>query len=75
MAVLGLREPLDEEEEDDDEGDEGGESTKLQHVRMTLELEGVRRCAVQLQARYLVITPVVSWRACAVAPCSCRRVT
>ena len=84
VAVLGLREPLDEEEEEDADGEEeegdgggdgggggggGGERAKLQHVRTTLELESVRLCAVQLQARSLVITPMA---VCAVAPCSCR---
>ena len=54
MAVLGLREPLEEEEvEEEEEAEGGGERATLQHVRTTLELERVRRCAVQLQERAL----------------------
>ena len=58
MAVLGLREPLEEEEAEAEEAEAeeaaaegGGERATLQHVRTTLELERVRRCAVQLQER------------------------
>ena len=59
MAVLGLREPLEEEEAEEEEAEGGGERATLQHVRTTLELERVRRCAVQLQERALEVAKML----------------